>query len=79
MNPAPLEFLHAPTFDPPGVEELAHEFLHPRKVPIEDRDHATIAIGPYCVVHKLPVFRLCKCFVPTELAVPEILAVTGAL
>src|SRR5262249_51199516 len=50
-NPEPQEFLHSPAFDPPRLEKLAHKFLHPRKIQVEDQDH-----GPYRVVHKLPVF-----------------------
>lgn len=34
-----------------------------------------MAMCPYCMVHKRPVFRLCKCFVATELAPPEVLTV----
>src|SRR5260370_36265359 len=66
----PQEFFHSPAFDPSRVEKLAHKLLHPQKVLVEDRDHR-----PYRVAHKLLVFRLCKCFVPTELASPEILPV----
>src|SRR5258708_24114153 len=73
-NAEPQEFLHSPAFDPPRVAKLAHKFLHPRKVLVEDRDH-----GRYRVVHKLLVFRLRKCFVPTELASPELLAVARGI
>src|SRR6185436_11337365 len=73
------EFLYSPAFHFSRVEKLAHDFLHPRKVLVEDRDHAAMAIGPYCVVHKLAVFQLCKYFVPTELASPEFLAVARGI
>src|SRR5882672_5642058 len=69
-NAKPQEFFHSPALDPSRVEKLARKLLHPQKVLVEDRDH-----GLYRVVPKLRVFRLCKFFVLTELASPEVLTV----
>jgi len=73
------EFLNSSAFDSPRFAKFTYKLPHSRKVLVEDWDHAALAIGPYCMVHKFSVFRLCKSFVITELAPPEIFTVVRSV